>query len=58
MLNGEYRYIQMRLAIDIMKGVDEDKAYMEVKLGLRSVRRHRRMESHRLCINMPARVQK
>lgn len=38
MLSGEDGYIQIRLAIDIMKGVDEDKAYIEVELGLGSVR--------------------
>jgi hypothetical protein len=38
MLNGEDGYIQMHPAIDTMKGVDEDKAYIEVKLGLGSVR--------------------
>jgi hypothetical protein len=31
MLNGEEHEVQMRLTIDIMKGVEEEKAYMEGK---------------------------
>ena len=39
MLNGgNIHEVHMRLAIAIMKGVEDEKAYMEVKVRLRSVR--------------------